>query len=94
MLSNPFLFIRKATGMRAEGYKQANSVNQPSNTETLVRENESQEQVSPAWTGNMPKRGCFTILSINLMTFDLMSSILRYCNDSKRGGMMVKPLMQ
>jgi len=38
-------------------------------------------------------RGCLTILSINLMTLNLMNSIIRYCNDSKKVGEMVKSLI-
>lgn len=43
--------------------------------------------------GTHQDRGCFTILSINLMTLNLVSSIISYCNESKRVGKRVKPLM-
>lgn len=59
-----------------------------------MREKKRQEQVLPARTGNTPKtEGASRYLSINLMTLNLMSSIIRYCNDSKRVGEMVKPQM-
>lgn len=91
--------------MRAEGCKQANLVNQSGkdtthgakggrHSDACDRKQETGASVTGKDRENTKDRECLMILSINLMTLNLMSSIIRYCNDSKRVGEMVKPLMQ